>query len=178
VRRPFHLMAVLGMAAHNVFELAAGVGLILQPQLGLRGASALWGGALPATAFVAGRGSERWEGPLAVGLGGALGAVVVHYVVWPWRLRRGIPVLTEAEGLRGRALAAYNLLLLAWGTVALFGLSRETPGRHRTLVALSAVGTVASGLAPGPFNINNHFKWLREQARSDPAWWNRAGATS
>ena len=36
---------------------------------------------------------------LAHSNGAALGGALVHFVLWPWELRRGIPALTEAEGL-------------------------------------------------------------------------------
>ena len=175
MRRPLHFGAALGVAAHNVFELAAGIGLIFQPQLGLRGAAALWSSALPAWMLASARGPRRWDRRLAGLSGAALGGVALHYVIWPWELRRGVPVLTNAEGLRGRPLAAYNALLLTWGTVALLALARETDRHDRGVALGSVLATVASGMAPGPANVERHFEWLREQARVEPAWWNRAG---
>jgi hypothetical protein len=56
--------------------------------------------------------------------------------------------------------------------------ARPGPGDRpaRPGVALGSVlATVASGMAPGPANVERHFEWLREQARVEPAWWNRAG---
>ncbi len=43
LRRPWTVLAAAGTAAHHGFELSQGVGLVLQPELGLRGAGALWG---------------------------------------------------------------------------------------------------------------------------------------
>ena len=48
MKRLFHALTAVGMLAHHLFELVAGVGLVFQPQLGLRGSSALWDGTLPA----------------------------------------------------------------------------------------------------------------------------------
>ena len=47
-RRALHIGAVVGTAAHHGFELAAGVGLVFQPYLGLGGSLTAWGTALPA----------------------------------------------------------------------------------------------------------------------------------
>src|SRR5207237_10339479 len=61
VKRPLHALACLGAASHHAFELAAGVGLVFQPYLGLAGAFALWGISLPAWLAAAVAGSARWD---------------------------------------------------------------------------------------------------------------------
>ena len=45
-RRPFAAGSALGALAHHSFETRAGVGLVFEPELGRRGAIALWGVAL------------------------------------------------------------------------------------------------------------------------------------
>lgn len=169
MKRPLNALTSLGTAAHHVFELAAGVGLVWQPQLGLRGASGLWGAGLPAWFALAARGSDRWNRLLAFLAGLSLGGVAIHYSLWPWELRRGVPTLTEAEGLRAEQLPAYNALLLGWGLVALAAIRREPPrGARKWAVA----GTLAA--LPMRTSAIHHFEWIREQARSNPAWWNRS----
>src|ERR1051325_6174375 len=83
-RRPLHALACLGAASHHAFELAAGVGLVFQPYLGLAGAFALWGVSLPAWFAAAVAGSERWDRPLAFLAGLSVGGAAVHFTLWPW----------------------------------------------------------------------------------------------
>ena len=170
--RPFHVLTVTGTAAHHVFELAAGVGLIFAPQLGMRRAALFWGSVLPAAGLAAARGSERWAPALAYAAGTSAAMDVLHFQIWPWKLRRGIPTLTEAEGLTGRPLAAYNALLQAWAVAASAALALETPARARKWAALGGLGAAVIG----PVSVRHHFTWLGEQARTNPAWWNRAAA--
>jgi hypothetical protein len=159
-------------AAHHGLELATGVGLVLQPELGLAGSGAFWGAQLPAWVALAARGSGRWDRLLAVWSGTALAGAAVHFTMWP--LRRGplgLPVLAEAEGLDGATLALYNSILYAWGAAAAFSIVRDIPRRHRRWALL--------GLATVPLqrvSAARHFAWLGDQARTAPAWWNRAGA--
>jgi hypothetical protein len=88
--------------------------------------------------------------------------------MWPWESRRGLPILTEAEGLPARYIPPYNAVLYAWGLPAALALATETPRRWRWALAGFAVSMVFKGRAV------RHFEWLREQAGSNPAWWNRA----
>ena len=166
--RPWHVAAAAGATAHHVFEVGAGVGLVFQPWLGLGGATAIWGTLLPAWVASTRVRSRAVEAPLAFAAGMSAGAVVLHYALWPWRLRP-LPYLVHAEGLRGRDLPAYNGILWAWGASALGALLLQTP---RRLLPLAAVGAAtALGFRP---SARRHFEWTREQAASHPAWWNRA----
>jgi hypothetical protein len=168
VRRPFHALACLGTAAHHAFELGAGVGLVFQPYIGLRRAGTLWGLSLPTWLRAAAAGSSRWDRPLAFLSGLALGGSAVHFTLWPWTAECGPPMLTSAEGLRPELLPAYNAVLYAWGMSALAALALETPrGTRRWGLA----GLVAA--IPLRASARHHFRWLSEQARSNPAWWNR-----
>jgi hypothetical protein len=168
MRRPLHALTVSGAATHHAFELGAGTGLIFQPDLGLAGAGALWAVWFPAWFMAAARGSRRFDRGLALGAGMSLGAVVLHFRLWPWDVRGGLPVLTEAEGLRPKLIPAYNAVLYAWGIAAALGLALETPGRWRWALAGFAAAMAFRDRAA------RHFEWLREQAGTDPAWWNRA----
>ena len=125
MKRLFHALTAVGMLAHHVFELAAGVGLVFQPQ--------------------------------------------VHFLIWPWEVRRGLPVLTEAEGFRKEQLPAYNAVLYAWAVAGLLAILIETPRGAKKWAAAGFLATL-----PARASARHHFVWLREQARSNPAWWNRA----
>ena len=162
-------MVAILTAAHHGFELTSGVGLVWQPELGLGPASALWGVQIPLWVALAARGGRRWDRLLAVLSGTALAGVFVHFLLWPWhRNRAGMPILTEAEGLDSRVLPAYNALLQAWGIACALSIIYEVrPGARRwSLVGLAAVPLLRR-------SAQHHFFWLAQEARNNPAWWNR-----
>jgi len=167
VHRPFTAATQVGTAAHHAFELAAGVGLVFQPELGLAGSSALWSTILPVAFVTAARSPDRMEPVLAYSRGAALGGVAVHFMLWPWRARP-VPLLDEAEGLNARQLPWYNAVLYGWALAALAAVARETPPRSRKWVALGLATTVIFRKSAA-----YHFRWATEQARVDPQWWNR-----
>ncbi len=156
-------------AAHHGFELASGVGLVLQPELGLVPACALWGTQIPVWISLAGRPDRRWDRLLAVWSGAAVAGAFVHFLLWPWRRARwGVPVLTEAEGLAPASLPAYTALLYAWGTASAVSIVLEVSPGHRRWALL--------GLASLPLlrhSARHHFAWLTDVATTDPQWWNR-----
>jgi len=149
--------------------LAGGVGLVLRPPLCLVWAGAFWATTLRGWAALSARGSGRWDGLLAFLAGMSAGAGLVHYTIWPVRVRRGFPVLVAGEGLRPRDLPAYNTILYVWTAAAAAALVAET--------SRAARGWAAPGFLV-PFllraNIRHHFDWIRDQAAANPAWWNRA----
>ena len=165
--RPFTAATQVGTAAHHAFELAAGVGLVFQPELRLAGAAALWSTVLPVGFVTAARSPDRMEPLLAYSRGAALGGVAVHFMLWPWRARP-IPLLDEAEGLNARQLPWYNALLYGWAAAAVGALVRETPRRSRKWAALGLATTVIFRKT-----ADYHFRWASEQARVNPRWWNR-----
>jgi len=168
-RRPWTAITALLTAAHHGFELSSGIGLVLQPELGLGVASALWGTQIPVWISLAARGEKRSDRLLAAWSGAALAGAIVHFVIWPWRRNRlGIPVLTEAEGLSPASLPAYNAILYAWGTAAMLSIALEVPRKDRRWVVV--------GLASLPLlqrSARHHFAWVTQQAVTNPAWWNR-----
>jgi hypothetical protein len=164
-----HALTSVATAAHHGFELVAGTGLVFQPYLGMRGAASLWSIALPGWFAAAARGSGWWDRHLAFLAGLSMGGAAVHFTLWPFERRAGLPFLTEAEGLRPSQLPAYNAVLYAWALSALSALLLDTPrGTRRWALA----GVLAA--APLRFSARHHFKWIKEQAMSSPAWWNRA----
>jgi hypothetical protein len=162
-------MTSVATAAHHGFELGAGTGLVFQPYLGMSGASTLWSVSLPAWFAAAARGSSRWDRALAFLAGLSMGGAAVHFTLWPWERRAGLPLLTEAEGLKPGQLPAYNLVLYAWAFTAAAALAFETPWKARRWAVPGVLAAV-----PLRFSARNHFSWIKEQARSNPAWWNRA----
>ena len=166
--RPLSALAALGTAAHHGFELRSGVGLVFEPWLGRRGALAVWSVVLPtyaAGALAAGPDSMTAR-LVTLGNGMSLSGGIVHYTLWPWELRRGIPVLTEAEGLTADQLPAYNRILQLWTAAAALALLGETPRGARRWGLLG----VLLG-EPLRRSAIHHFKWAREQARRDPQRW-------
>ena len=172
--RPWSVTAAALTTAHHGFELANGIGLVLQPELGLPGSGTLWGVQLPLWAAIAGRGGPRWDRVVAVSSGAALAGVAVHFALWPLRRSRlGVPVLASAEGLDARGLAVYNAILYAWGTASVLSVALEVPRGRRRWALL--------GLATFPLqraSAAHHFEWLKGAAARRPAWWNRAGASA
>jgi hypothetical protein len=169
LRRPWSALTAALTAAHHVFELSNGVGLVWQPELGLAGAGGLWGVQIPIWIALAAKGSGRWNKLLAALSGGALGGAIVHFLIWPWRRNgMGLPVLSEAEGLGPSRMPAYNTILYAWGAASAISVLHEIPPRDRRWALV--------GLATLPLmriSAKHHFSWLTEQAATNPAWWNR-----
>jgi len=169
LRRPFAAGSTLGLLAHNGFETRAGVGLVFEPQLGRRGAFALWSALIPlglAAAAREGRAAERLS---AFNAGIGVAGVAVHFKAWPWSSHGGLPMLDEAEGLRADQLPAYNAVLWAWGIASALSLLTETRrGSRRFALA---------GLLNFPIlltSAQHHFRWAREQAKLEPERWSAA----
>ena len=167
--RFLHAATFGGTAAHHSFELAKGVGLVLQPELGLQGAATMWSAVFAAAIGASLRGSERWDRALAFGVGMNLGAAAIHFLLWPWEIRIGFPVLTEAESLQGEDLRNYNVLLNVWALVGLATVLAEVPKGARRWAVAGLLATL-----PLQKHARFHFEWLKEQAETNPAWWNRA----
>jgi hypothetical protein len=169
VRRPLRGLTSIATALHHAFELAAGAGLVFQPYVGLRGATVMWSVVFPGWFVAAARGSARWDRPLAFLTGLSIGGAAVHFTLWPWEMRAGLPLLTEAEGLEPGQLPAYNVVLYGWALAAIAALAKETPRGARRW-ALAGMATAV----PLRFSARHHFTWIKQQGREHPAWWNRA----
>ena len=161
IRRPFSVLSALGTAAHHAYELGNGVGLVLQPELGLAGSLGLWGVQLPVWTAGAALGGRRWDKPLAFWAGAGLAGGLVHFVMWPWRRTRlGVPALTTAEGLSPAQLPPYNGILWLWSAASALALTLEVRrGARRWAVA---------GLLTMPImrlSARHHFDWIRERRR-------------
>jgi len=170
VRRPLALGAAAGTALHHGFELASGVGLVGQPELGLVGAGALWTAQILGWAALAARGPRRANAVLAALDGASLAGIATHFILWPSQLdRAGLPVLSEAEGLSPWQMPAYNALLRAWAAASAGSIVLEVPrGSRRWAVLGGAL------LPVFVVSARHHFQWVRQQAEINPTWWNRA----
>lgn len=116
--------------------------------------------------FLAGR--RKTDPVLAFLSGLAIGVPVIHFLLWPWRLR-GVPVLTEAEGLPQHLMPAYNAILYAWAATGVAALVWDTPKRQRALAVPAMISLLASRRA-----IEQHFEWMAKEGERNPRWWNRA----
>ena len=154
-------------AAHQLLDLSAGSGIIGQHRVSLPAAATLSILADAGWAAMA-LGDRGWERALAVGAGTAMAAPALHYTLFPWQLRFGLPILEEAEGLEGWPLAVYVALLYAWG-ISGVAAARQLPRRSRRWT-LAGVGLAVAfrqlALA--------HLIWIRAEAARNPQWWNRA----
>jgi hypothetical protein len=170
LRRPFALGSALGLLAHHSFETRAGVGLVFEPQLGRRGAIALWGGLFPLMMLAAARGGRTAERLSAINAGIGIAGVAVHFKAWPWSLHGGLPMLDEAEGLREDQLPAYNSVLWFWAICSALSLATEASPGSRRLGAIAGLINFPILLA----SARHHFSWAREQARLEPERWSPA----
>jgi hypothetical protein len=170
LQRPFALGSTLGALAHHGFETRAGVGLVFEPQLGRRGAIALWGVLFPAMAHAAAKDGSSNERLSAVNSGIGAAGVAVHFAAWPWSLHHGVPMLDEAEGLTEEQLPAYNSVLWFWAICSVLSLLTEASPRSRRLGLLAAALNFPVLL----ISARHHFRWAREQAELDPERWSPA----
>lgn len=169
-RRPFAAGSILGTIAHHAFETRAGVGLVFEPELGRKGAYALWGTLFPAMLLSAARPGRLNSRLSAINAGIGAAGVAVHFAAWPWSLHRGVPMLDEAEGLTEEQLPAYNAVLWFWGVTSVLSLAVEAdrPSRRAGLIA----GAINFPLLLA--SARHHFRWAREQAALEPERWSPA----
>jgi hypothetical protein len=170
LRRPFAAGSALGALAHHGFETRAGVGLVFEPQLGRRGAYALWGALFPLMFLSAARGGRMNERLSAINAGIGAAGVAVHFAAWPWSLHRGVPMLDEAEGLTEEQLPAYNGVLWFWAVCSVLSLATEADRTSRRLGLVAAATNFPALLV----SARHHFRWAREQARLEPERWSPA----
>ncbi|HEX7059346.1 MAG TPA: hypothetical protein VF176_05790 [Solirubrobacterales bacterium] len=161
--------AMLGLLAHHAFETRAGVGLVFEPQLGRRGAVALWGAYFPLMLAAATRDGETARRLTAFNAGIGVAGVAVHFAAWPWSLHGPLPMLDEAEGLSESQLPAYNSVLWFWLLCSALSLGASNRRGVRRF-ALAGLLSFPISLA----SARHHFRWAREQARLEPERWSPA----
>ena len=171
-KRLWTRVGTVANCAHVFYELAAGVGMPLASRVGPAPSAALFGGGTLLLVRAAGRQPRSRDPVFAVANAMFLSAVLAHLAAWPRTRVAGLPWLTECEGLSGRLMPPYNLVLYTSGVAAIGGLV-ET-GRDRPWRA-AAIGTaVPVVLVPwlGRLQHEEHHR-LRAEARRRPRWWNR-----
>jgi hypothetical protein len=170
--RPLALAAAVGAAAHHGYELASGAGLVWQPEFGLGPAAALWTAQIGSWVGLAWRGPRRADPVLAALSGASLAGVAAHFVLWPHKRGfAGLPELTKADGLASWQMPTYNTILRAWALASAGSIALEVPRGSRRWSLLGGA------LLPlFVVSARHHFKWVKEQAASNPAWWNRGVA--
>jgi hypothetical protein len=166
--RPLTRLALLGAAGHAGFEMGSGAGVPLMSVLGPNGAAAAWVGGTTYLWREVGHSGARAERSVALINGVGLAGVLTHYVTWASRPTvLGLPWLVAAEGLERRRMPTYNVILYAWGAASALALWRETDAWAWSLAGLLTTPLLARG-------ARREFRWLRQQARTSPAWWNRS----
>ena len=169
MRRPSHAAGGLLTAVHQAVELGFGTGVIGQSAAGL--APAIAASVAFDAGWVAAARRGRADRTLGFLAGVAVGVPVIHFTLWPWKLRKGLPVLTEAEGLPPRLMPLYNVVLYAWALAGLVAVATDTPRRARPWALAGAASVI--GIRPA---ARAHFDWMAVEARRNPRWWNRAWA--
>ena len=167
--RPLTRLTVVSLAAHLVFELAAGVGMPLASILGPYAAAGVWTLTTGGTWRLAAGGRESDDALLSAVNGFGAAAVTAHLVGWPTRrTRTGLPWLEECEGLERGLMPYYNSILYLSAGAALLATVRENRTAPRRLPA--AVLALVPALVA--FQHWEHRRLLQE-ARTRGAWWNR-----
>jgi len=161
-------MGTLAVAAHVFYELAAGVGMPFASRVGPAAAATFWASGASVAFREAGRQPPSRDPAFAVLNGVFLSAVVAHFAAWPRTSRAGLPWLTECEGLRGRAMPAYNSILYLSAVAALASLLTENR-RGRAWGALVPLAVVPALMS----EQHREHRRLRERASRDRRWWNR-----
>jgi hypothetical protein len=171
-RRPWTRVGVVGATGHVFYELAAGVGMPFASVLGPAAAAALFGSGGVVAFREAGRQPRSLDTTFALLNGCFLSAVLAHFAGWPRTRRRGLPWLTECEGLSGRLMPPYNLMLYASGVAAVGGVV-ET-GRGRGWRAVTPAVLVPAVVVPWLIGEQHrdHAR-LVAQAQRRAGWWNR-----
>jgi hypothetical protein len=137
--------------------------------LGPGPAAILWAAGTVIGFREAGRRPPSVDRPFAVVNGMFLSAVVGHFTAWPWAPNRfHAPWLSRCEGLEGRAMVPYNVILYVSGLSAVGALLVEN---RRGRVAGSVVPVVLVPVVVAA--QRGEFRRLVQQAHQRPRWWNR-----
>jgi hypothetical protein len=183
MKKAFATLTVGAVAAHHVIETAGGLGLPGEPVLGRRNAAVGWTAAFAANLALVSRmassestrttrvrkrsrpGTTRARAGRDVARNAAIGfangayqaLALQHYVDWPWIVRRGLPILTEAEGLPQNLLPPYNAALLS--TIAASTAAVISSRRSRAFALGHCAGLATLPLQPA--SARHHIDWWR-----------------
>jgi hypothetical protein len=158
-------LGTVAIAAHVFYELACGVAMPSASIVGAAPAAAGWATGSIWLYRSAGKQPRSRDRLFAAVNGVYVAAAIAHFAYWPKRWRAGVPLLTECEGLRGRVIVPYNIILYASGIAAVGGVYE-----NRNLARAAA----PIALVPILIGLQRwEFTRLRRQARLHPTWWNR-----
>jgi hypothetical protein len=168
-RRPLTRLSTCALAAHVLFELAAGVAMPGASVLGPARAGAAWATGLTVVWRSAGSRSTSADRALALWNGVGVAAVGAHLLAWPTRrTRAGLPWLCDCEGLGPELMRVYNPILYVSGVAAAAAIVRENRSASRLLPVLAVAVIPALAVAQ-----RAEHERLRAIADRHPAWWNR-----
>lgn len=167
--RVWKLLALGGIVGHHGVELAAGIGLPGEPVLGRRLTGQAWTALL--LGWFAADTRSRWRTAAAIANGAFQALALQHYLYWPWQLRWGIPILSNAEGLPDHRLPLYNAALLA----ITLGTTIDTLTGTRNSCRWHLVGLATLPAQYG--SARHHARWLQlRDDEIDQALGDRRGA--
>ncbi len=166
-RRPWTRLGVAGIGAHVFYELATGVGMPMASRVGPVPAALGWSIGTVSAFAEAGRRPSDADRVFSV-LNGVFGsAVIAHLTSWPATRTLGLPWLIECEGISGKLVHPYNVILYVSGMAAVGGLVENRQGRALgMLVPLLLVPALRR-------EQRREFSRLRVRAIDRPGWWNR-----
>jgi hypothetical protein len=165
--RPWTRLGAIATGAHVFYELAAGVGMPFTSRIGPIGSATLFGVSSGVVFRGAGQGPPSHDAAFSIANGIFLSAVIGHFASWPRTNVGGLPWLTECEGLTGRLIPPYNLILYISGLAAVGGLvENRKGGLWGAAVPLAFVPLLT-------FEAPREYARLRAQAQRRPRWWNR-----
>lgn len=163
---------MLAVGGHLAYELTAGVGVPLASRVGVTAATTAYAGSTLAAYRAAGRlAPPRGDRRFAVANGLFASAMLSHFTSWPRTRRAGLPWLTECEGLEGRLLGPYHLLLYLSTVAAIGGAVENRRAWRRFLVTPLVAAPLLRRETP------REYRRLLAQAAERPRWWNRRLAT-
>lgn len=165
--RPWTRTGALATGAHVGIELLGGVAVPLASRFGLPRAAAGHAAAVLAVHEAARRAPASWDPVLAAANGAYAAMVLAHHTSWPRTRRGGLPWLLESEGLTGRVMVPYNLVLHVSAVAAVGGLAENRRGLWAGLLSAAVLAPWLRREAPREYHR------LLVQARVRPRWWNR-----
>jgi hypothetical protein len=159
---------VLTVGGHLAYELLAGVAVPLASRVGVTAATTGYAVSSVAAYRAAGHlPSPRGDRRFAVANGLFASAVILHFTTWPRTTRAGLPWLTECEGLEGRLMGPYNVLLYVSAVAAVGGaVENRRAWRWFALTSLMVEPLLRRETPP-------EYQRLLTQAAERPRWWNR-----
>jgi hypothetical protein len=156
------------VGGHLAYELLAGVGVPLASRVGVAASAGGYAGLSVAGFWAAGRvptpGGDRLS---AMANGLFASAVITHFTSWPRTTRAGLPWLIECEGLEGRLMGPYNMLLYVSAVAAAGGAVEN----RRAWRWFATTPLVVLPLLRGETPVE--YQRLLAQAAKRPRWWNR-----